>query len=179
MLSNLLNVREYLGTSNYLGLPSLIGRNKKNTFNYIMDCMWRKINSWSGRALSRAGREVIVRSILQSIPSYCMSIFLLPHSLSLEIERMMNSFLWGSNRRDAKGINWMWWEKMAIRKEFGGMGFRSLDAFNLAMIEKQGWRLISYPEAMISIIFKAKNFLRNSFLDSNLGHNSSFAWRSI
>lgn len=45
-LSNLLGVRVCLGTGNYLGLPSIIGRKKKVTFNYLKD--WKKINSWSG-----------------------------------------------------------------------------------------------------------------------------------
>lgn len=91
-LSNILGVQTCLGSGKYLGLPSLIGRKKKATFNYLKDRVRKKINSWSGRHLSKAGREVLVKSVLQAIPAYCMSVFLLPHSLAEEIERMMNSF---------------------------------------------------------------------------------------
>lgn len=55
-LSNILGVQACLGTGNYLGLPSMIGRSKKSVFNYIKDKVWRKINSWSGKSLSKADR---------------------------------------------------------------------------------------------------------------------------
>jgi hypothetical protein len=37
----------------------------------------------------------MIKSVLQAIPSYVMSIYLLPETTIKEIERMMNSFWWG------------------------------------------------------------------------------------
>lgn len=91
-LSQMLGVMENMGSGKYLGLPSVVGRKKKAVFNFIEDKIWRKINSWGGKVLSKAGREVLIKSVVQSIPSYCMSIYLLPPSLCDEIEKMMNSF---------------------------------------------------------------------------------------
>jgi hypothetical protein len=45
------------------------------TFAYIKDRVWQKINSWSGKCIFKAGREVMIKSFLQAIPSYVMSIF--------------------------------------------------------------------------------------------------------
>lgn len=56
-----LDVIECLGTSKYLG--------------YVRDCVWRKIHQWSGRHLSKARREVLVKFMAQSIPAYCMGTF--------------------------------------------------------------------------------------------------------
>jgi hypothetical protein len=75
-----MGVRHVLGTGNYLGLPSMIGRKKKEIFDYIKDRIWKRINSWRGRALSRAGKEVMIKFVLQAIPSYVMSIYLLPET---------------------------------------------------------------------------------------------------
>jgi hypothetical protein len=61
-------------------------------FNFIKDRIWRKINSWSSKCLSKAGREVLIKSVLQTIPSYVMSIFLIPDSLIDAIEKMMIPF---------------------------------------------------------------------------------------
>jgi hypothetical protein len=64
-------------------------------------------------------------------------------------------------------------------KNDGGMGFKSLLAFKLALLGKQGWRIMSNPNILISKIYKAKYFRHFDFLESNLGHNPSFVWRSI
>ncbi|GAU45869.1 hypothetical protein TSUD_187020 [Trifolium subterraneum] len=139
-ISNTLGVQAVLGTSKYLSLPSLIGRSKKSTFNFIKDKVWKKINSWSSKCLSKAGREVLIKSVLQSIPTYFMSIFTLPSSPCDEIEKMMNSFWWGHSGAQNRGINWMSWEKLAMHKNDGGMGFKHLSAFNLAMLGCR-WRI--------------------------------------
>lgn len=115
-LSSLPGVSESLGSDRYLRLPYMIGRKKKSTFNYLKDRVWRKLISWRGKALSRAGREVLVKSVIQAITSFCMNVFLLPPSLGEEIERMMNCFWWGSNRRGVRGISWLRWDKMIVRR---------------------------------------------------------------
>ncbi|GAU30519.1 hypothetical protein TSUD_65290 [Trifolium subterraneum] len=54
-LSRILGVKLVLGTGIYLGLPFMVGRSKKAIFSYIKDRIWKRINSWRGRALSKAG----------------------------------------------------------------------------------------------------------------------------
>jgi len=104
-IANILGVQAVLGTGNYLGLPSMIGRSKKSTFSFIKDRIWKKINSWSSKSLSKVGREVLIKFVLQSIPPYFMSLFTLPVFLCDEIERMMNFFGWGHSVGQSRGIN--------------------------------------------------------------------------
>nr|KYP59896.1 hypothetical protein KK1_015338 [Cajanus cajan] len=52
-----------------------------------------------------------------------MSTFLIPTSLEEEIQRMLNSFWWGSNKSSGRGIHWLNWEKLTMHKEHGSMGF--------------------------------------------------------
>jgi hypothetical protein len=94
-----------LGTGNYLGLPSMVGRKKKSVFAYLKDRVWKRIDSWKGKALSRAGKEVMIKSVLQAIPSYVMSVYLLPDSTIKDIERMMNSFWWGGRTNTIKAYS--------------------------------------------------------------------------
>ncbi|CAJ2649711.1 unnamed protein product [Trifolium pratense] len=178
-ITNILGVQAVLGTGKYLGLPSMVGRSKKETFNYIKDRVWRKINSWSSKCLSKAGREVLIKSVLQAIPSYVMSIFLIPGSLIDAIEKMMNSFWWGHGGSNNKGIHWLAWDKLSVHKNKGGMGFKDLTAFNIAMLGKQGWKFQSSPNSLVSRLFKARYFPHSNFLASSLGHNPSYVWRSI
>ncbi|WJX28566.1 hypothetical protein P8452_17266 [Trifolium repens] len=177
-LSNIMGVRHVLGTGTYLGLPSMVGRSKKETFAYIKDRIWKRINGWRSRPLSRAGKEVMIKSVLQAIPAYVMNIFLLPDTLVNDIERMINAFWWGGGSNN-RGIKWLAWDKLACPKEEGGLGFRDFQSFNMAMVAKQGWNLMSNPSSLVARVYKARYFPQTSLLDSNLGNNPSFAWRSI
>jgi hypothetical protein len=76
LIANTLGVQAVLGTSKYLGLPSMIGRSNKAIFSFIKERVWRKINSWSSKCLLKAGREVLIKFVLKSIhPTYFMSLF--------------------------------------------------------------------------------------------------------
>ena len=180
-ITNILGVRAVLGTGKYLGFPSMIGRDRTAMFAYIKDRVWQKINSWSSKCLSKAGRGILIKSVLQAIPSpsYVMSIFQLPATLITAIERMMNSFWWGHGRSSNRGINWLSWEKLSMHKTQGGLGFKDLSVFNLAMLGKQGWKFMSEPDSLVSRIFKARYFPNKSYLTATIGHNPSYVWRSI
>lgn len=102
-----------------MGMPSMIGRNWKATFKFVKERI-RKINFMSGKFLSIAGCEVMIKSVIQSIPTYVMSAYLIPQSICDEIEIMLNSYKWGTS---GKGIRWMSWDKPTMRKEDGGMDF--------------------------------------------------------
>ncbi|XP_058765192.1 uncharacterized protein LOC131638639 [Vicia villosa] len=173
-----MGVRHVLGTGTYLGLPSMIGRSKRSIFSFIKDRIWNRINSWKGRSLSRAGKEVMIKSVLQAIPTYIMSIFILPDGVVNEIEKMLNSFWWGGGS-NSKGISWKAWDKVTCAKEAGGLGFRDFKALNMAMVAKQGWFLMENPNALVTRIFKARYFPKSNLFDAKVGYNPSFVWRSI
>ena len=69
-------------------------------------------------------------------------------------------------------------EKTVYGKE-GGMGFRDLHAFNLAMLAKQAWRLIHENHSLFYRVYKARYFPNCSFMFAELGNNPSFVWRSL
>lgn len=83
-LSEALGVHNDIASSNYLGLPSLIGRSKKRVFGFLKERIKKRIQSWSAKTISRAGKIVLIRNVAQSIPAYCMTCFLLPKTLCQE-----------------------------------------------------------------------------------------------
>ena len=91
---------------------------------------------------------------------------------------MMSRFWWGQKDREKK-LAWVSWEKMCTPKSEGGMGFRDLKAFNLALLAKQGWRIKQNPHSLVHRVFKAKYFIDSSFEEAQLGRRPSYAWRSI
>jgi hypothetical protein len=56
-IKSILGVYETIGSGKYLGLPSMVGRNKKAIFSYLKDRIWKKCQSWNARSLSRAVRK--------------------------------------------------------------------------------------------------------------------------
>ena len=68
---------------------------------------------------------------------------------------------------------------MSRIKEEGGMGFKDLKAFNLAMLEKQGWRIMTKPNSLFYKVFKSKYFRLTSFLGAKPGLRPSWTWQSL
>jgi hypothetical protein len=50
----------------------------------------------------------------------------------------------------------MSWKRMGMAKEWGGLGFRGLELFNLSLLAKQGWRLLQRPDSLAATIIKEK-----------------------
>ena len=74
---------------------------------------------------------------------------------------------------------WMSWEKLCTPKASGGMGFRDLRSFNLALLEKQGWQLQQGSNSLFYKVFKSKYFSEIDFVNAQKGRNPSYVWRSI
>ncbi|XP_074328182.1 uncharacterized protein LOC141666094 [Apium graveolens] len=178
-IMEVLGVHNDIGESKYLGLPSLIGRSKKLVFKYLKDKVINQIKSWSAKLLSRAGKLVLLKNVVQAIPAYAMSCFLLPKSIGQEIQKIMNAFWWQSNSANSKGIRWLAWERMCMSKESGGLGFRDIYGFNLALLGKQCWSLIKRPNALVTRVLKARYYPSCHILDAKRTGGVSYTWSSI
>ncbi len=71
-----------------MGLPPIIGRAKKKAFNSIKDRVARRLQGWKEKLLSQAGHEVLIKAVIQAIPTYVMSCFKFPVKLCSEISAM-------------------------------------------------------------------------------------------
>ncbi|KAK4384943.1 putative mitochondrial protein [Sesamum angolense] len=160
----------------YLGLPAVAFRSKRALFAALKDRIWNRIQGWHEKTLSQAGKAVLIQAVVQAIPTYAMSCFKLPRTLLQEFQALAANFFWHDG--DRRRIHWLAWDKMCKSKLQGGLGFRNLEAFNLALLAKQLWRLLSRPESLVCRVLKAKFPLTHLF-DAQLGARPSFTWRSI
>ena len=101
--------------------------------------------------------------LIKAVPTFLMYGFMLPEGLCYEIDSMIGTFWWGQNEDKSK-IHWVNWDKLCKPKSMCGLVFRSLVAFNKAMMAR---------------ILKANYFHSSSFMDARLGCNPCYTWRSI
>ena len=141
----------------YLELPSLVGRSKCNTFDDLKEKLGNKLFGWKEKLLSNAGKEILIKSVAQAIPSYTMSCFKFLDASCDELAGMVRQFWWGQQENHNK-LAWVSWDKMCAPKEERGMGFRDLKAFNIALLAKQGWRLQTCSNSLFHRVYKVNIF---------------------
>jgi hypothetical protein len=162
----------------YLGMPTQIGHSKQTSFNFIMDKVKNKLKGWKERFLSFAGRGILISAVIQALPTYIMSCFLIPKGMCERIEQAICRFWWG-NTDTQKRIHWKAKKDIFKSKLAGGLGFRDMQLFNKAMLAKQVWRLQTEPTTLLGQCLKAKYYPNSDILHAHQGRNSSYAWQII
>jgi hypothetical protein len=95
------------GQEKYLGLPTPAGRMHKGRFSNLQEQLMKRIVSWDYP--SQGGKEILIKAIAQSVPTYLMGVFKLPMAVCDDLTRMVRNFWWGS--RDGKRkTHWKSWD---------------------------------------------------------------------
>ena len=126
--------------------------------------MWKRLQGWKDKLLSQAGREILIKSVIQAIPTYTMSYFKLLKGLIKELEMLIQKFWWGYSG-DSRKVHWVKWKKLCEAKDRGGMGFKDIEKFNDALLAKQVWRMINNPDFLCHRVVKARFFPNFSILE--------------
>ena len=70
-----LNIMTEALNDKYLGLPANVGMDKSNCFQFLIDRIITKISGWKEKLLSEGGKEILLKSVVQAIPTYTMFLF--------------------------------------------------------------------------------------------------------
>ncbi|GAV65313.1 hypothetical protein CFOL_v3_08828, partial [Cephalotus follicularis] len=106
------NVREY---NKYLGLPAYSGRSKASMFHLLKERVWGKLTGWKEKLLSNAGKQILIKAVAQSLPTYAMSVFKLPSSICNALNSIICNFWWGQTR-EKQQIHWLSWRQLCESK---------------------------------------------------------------
>jgi len=130
----------------FLGLP--VGSNPRrcSTWKPVIENLQKMLSNWKGKHLSMGGRVVLLNVVLSSIPLYFLSFFKAPKKVLQEIVKIQRSFLWGGVEENKK-ICWLSWNNVCKTKE-GGLGIKNVEEFNLALLSKWKWRIITEENAI-------------------------------
>ena len=159
-------------------MPTYVGTSMNGAFNYLKDRVWKKVQGWMEQCLPAGGKKVLIKAIAQAVPTYSISCFKLPRGLCKHIDGVLRVFLWGSKEGKQRTC-WVAWGDMSKPKCMGGLGFRNIELFNLALLARQVWRLLQDPEALSARVLKAVYFPTGDLLDADLGASPSRVGQAV
>lgn len=107
-----------------------------------------------------------------------MTCFDLTKGFCEDLNTMIGRFWWAQQQNEAK-THWLSWDVLTRSKKDGGLGYKELHAFNLSMLAKQGWRLLTDPDTLCAKVLKARYFPDGDVLRATPKAGISYAWRSI
>lgn len=83
----------------------------------------------------------LIKSVVQSIPRYTMSTFLLPSNLCEDLDAIVQKLWWESKLNASGFLAVKAWKDLYKPKEMGALGFRRFKDLNMALATKLGWKL--------------------------------------
>lgn len=105
-ITQILHIKEVDSHGKYLGLPSIVGKLKRDVFQSIGDHIWTLMNGWKEKLLSKARKEILIKSVAMGILTYSMSCFLLPNYLLKKIKATTTRFWWENNQEGLSIGRW-------------------------------------------------------------------------
>ena len=127
----------------YLGLPLITSRLSARDCQPLIDRLCARIEVWTARFLSFAGRLALIHAILNGILGYWSMFLFLPNFILTRINSLFFKFLWGGyykqNGRCHYKVSWI---DCCLPKAEGGLGLRNIFHWNHSAALFQLWRII-------------------------------------
>jgi hypothetical protein len=158
-----LNIMTEALSDRYLGLPAMVGMDQSENVLFLLERIIARLEGWKEKQCSMGAKEILLKAVIQSIPVFAMAVFKILKNICKAITNAMIAFWWG-DIEEQKRMHWSAWWRICIPKSEGGMGYRDLHAFNLAMLTKQTWRLLINPNSLCATVLWAKYYP-----DGNIG----------
>ncbi|XP_021971359.1 uncharacterized protein LOC110866520 [Helianthus annuus] len=138
----------------YLGLTVGANMNRINNWRPVYDIFEKRLSLWKASCLSIGGRVTLIRSVLESLPTYYFSLYRAHVKVVEDLESLIRRFLWGGSSMDKK-LHWVAWDRVASPKKMGDLGLHRLNDVNTALLSKRGWRFKTEKDNLWVRVIKA------------------------
>nr|GEW44479.1 putative RNA-directed DNA polymerase, eukaryota, reverse transcriptase zinc-binding domain protein [Tanacetum cinerariifolium] len=125
----------------YLVVPVGCNMTRRMNWSVVIQKISSKLCHWKARLLSIDGRLSLIKSVLGNLPTYFMSLYLIPVSIRKKLESMCNIFFIGGDP-DEKKMTWVKWDRCLASKKDGGLGIGSIFGLNIGLLFKLVWRFL-------------------------------------
>lgn len=115
--------------------------------------------------------------MLSFIPLHISLAIPIPSKTCLQIERLMQNFLWLASPKKVNS-NLVNWETLFLPKSEGGLGMCRVKDFTEACMMKLGWSAVSI-DSLWARWFRSRYFRRSSIWHSSNPRGGSCIWKRI
>ncbi|XP_016207262.1 uncharacterized protein LOC107647723 [Arachis ipaensis] len=120
----------------YLGIS--LGANTRlvKTWKPVIDKVEEKLSLWKAKVLNKAGKLVLIKSVLNSLLVYYLSLYKMTKAVAEKLISLQRRFLW--SREDGRpGMALVKWEVVHAPKRLGGLGVGDAVVRNTALLFKE------------------------------------------
>jgi hypothetical protein len=120
--ADLMNCATGVWLIKYLGVP--VTSSKLHVIDWlpVEEKMVKRLDGWKGSALSFGGKLILINSSLSSIPTYYMSMYLLPKTILEKMDKTRKKFFWQGGG-EKKKYHLVKWDKITRPKKKGGFRY--------------------------------------------------------
>eukprot|EP00253_Pinus_taeda_P025252 PITA_25252 len=157
-------------------------------FQQATDWVWlitkveKRLQVWYHRYLSRAGRLILIKFVIEATPVYWMALAWIPRGILSRLQSICCRFLW-KGQQTGRLFAWVKWDTIALPKRWGGWGIKRLALFSKALAAKLGWGLLTTNSLWTRVAY-AKYIKPQAVLDwicmrQDNHHHISNIWRVV
>ncbi|GJW49144.1 putative reverse transcriptase domain, reverse transcriptase zinc-binding domain protein [Tanacetum coccineum] len=163
---------------NYLGVPLISSRLLNKDCKVLVEKARNRIGDWKNKSLSYSGRLQLCKSVISSMQVYWASVLVIPMGIVSDIQQIIRGFLW-CNGEYKRGKAKVAWDDICLPKKEGGLGLRSLEVFNLALMTTHIWNLVSNKESLWVRWINTYKLRGRTIWDVQPKANMSYGWRKL
>lgn len=162
----------------YLGLPLISTKLSVADCSPIIEKIKSRVNAWSAKMLTYAGRILLVKSVLFHCQVYWSNVFILPKCIIKKIDTICRNYIW-SGKSDRKVMALVSWETICVPKKEGGLGVLQLAQWNNAACCKMLWKLVVNEDSMWTRWAKATYLKNQSLWNAKATDLHPWSWRKL
>jgi hypothetical protein len=137
----------------YLGFYIKPNCYTRGDWSWLEKKIEKRILSWNHRRHTLGGRMILVKTILERISVYWLSLAKITKCVLNSIRRRIYSFLW-SGKKEKEVIHLSNWKKIAKPKKAGGWGIKNIFMFGQALVEIFLWIFLMMSGLWHEVIMK-------------------------
>ncbi|KAK1327173.1 hypothetical protein QJS10_CPA01g01639 [Acorus calamus] len=178
LFCNTLSIQQQSLPVKYLGLPLFTGSLTRSLCQPLIDKVRLRIQSWTGKLLSLAGRLELILSVLSSFHIFWSTAFSIPRAATKEIERIIRNFLWQGSSMEKK-THHVSWNLICRPKSEGGLGISRIDDWIRGSSGARFWELASNIPSMWASWIKKRYLRKENIWNCRPPNGSSCSWKQI